>query len=68
MTFKPWSTCLLLIGLSGLGACSSTEVVRAPLDISIGQQLIDLKKAHASGAVNDREYDQQRRQLINNVR
>ena len=31
-------------------------------------QLIDLKKAHSSGAINDREYDQQRKQLISNVR
>lgn len=65
MKLKLLSACLLLAGLS---ACSSNEVVRAPLDISIGQQLIDLKKAHSSGAINDREYDQQRKHLINNVR
>lgn len=65
MRLKVWNVCLLLAGLS---ACSSSEVVRAPMDISIGQQLIELKKAHSSGAINDREYDQQRKQLISNVR
>lgn len=59
--------CAFLL-LAGLSACSSNKVVRAPLDISIGQQLIDLKKAHSSGAINDREYDQQRKLLINNIR
>ena len=59
--------CSLLVVL-GLVACSSSEVVRAPLDVSIGQQLIDLKKAHTSGAINDAEYEQQRRQLIREVR
>lgn len=58
---------LALLALS-VAACSSNEVLRGPLDISIGQQLIDLKNAHSSGAINDREYDQQRKQLISNVR
>ncbi|MBP9906989.1 MAG: SHOCT domain-containing protein [Rhodoferax sp.] len=52
----------------GVAACSSNKVVRAPLDITIGQQLIDLKKAHTSGALSAAEYDQQRARLINNVK
>ena len=51
-----------------LTGCSSTDVVRAPLDVSVGQQLLDLKSAHDSGALNKQEYDQQRKTLINNVR
>ena len=58
MSRKVWTVCLLCFAL---GACSSNEVVRAPLDISVGQQLIELKKAHSSGAINEREYDQQRK-------
>ncbi len=59
---------LLMLLAIILGGCSSTEVVRGPLDISIGQQLIDLKKAHTSGALNDAEYEQQRKKLIREVR
>lgn len=56
------------IALSGLVACSSNDVVRGPLDISVGQQLIELKQAHRNGAMNDQEYEQQRAQLIRTVR
>lgn len=52
----------------GIVACSSNEVLRAPLDLTVGQQLIDLKKAHSSGALSNAEYDQQRRRLIDNVK
>ena len=54
--------------VSGVVACSSNEVLRAPLDLSVGQQLIDLKKAHTSGALSAAEYEQQRARLINNVK
>lgn len=51
-----------------LAGCSSTDVVRAPLDVTIGQQLIDLKQAHTNGALSNSEYDDQRRRLINSVK
>lgn len=51
----------------GLVACSSTEVVRAPLEVTVGRQLIDLKEAHNKGALSKSEYDEQRRRLINSV-
>jgi len=54
--------------LCALVACSSNEVVRAPLELTVGQQLIDLKKAHTSGALSKSEYDQQRGKLIDNVK
>lgn len=50
-----------------LAGCSSTDVVRAPLDVSIGQQLIDLKKARDNGVLSANEYDSQRRRLIDSV-
>ncbi len=52
--------------LAALGACSSSEVVRQ-VDITIGQQLIDLKQARDKGALSASEYDAQRRKLINSV-
>ncbi|MEQ1516021.1 MAG: SHOCT domain-containing protein [Usitatibacteraceae bacterium] len=52
----------LLIG------CSSNEIMRGPVNVSVGQQLIDLKKAHDSGALTKREYDEQREKLIDSVR
>lgn len=60
---KKW-ICLAAIAL--LGGCSSTEVVRR-LDVTVGQQLIDLKNARDNGALSASEYDSQRRKLINNV-
>ncbi len=48
--------------------CSSTDVVQAPLEVTIGQQLIDLKKARDNGVLNASEYDNQRRRLIENVK
>lgn len=51
-----------------VAACSSTDVVRAPLDVTIGRQLIDLKQAHDKSALNKSEYDDQRRRLINSVK
>ncbi len=50
-----------------LAGCGSTEVVRAPVNVSVGQQLIDLKKARDSGALSPREYEQQKTQLIRSV-
>lgn len=51
-----------------LAACSSNKMVHAPLEVTIGQQLIDLKNAHKNGALSDAEYDQQRRRLIQAAR
>jgi|APIni6443716594_1056825.scaffolds.fasta_scaffold1028590_2 hypothetical protein len=64
MKKRTW-TALMLV--AALPACSSTNVVRGPLDVTIGQQLIDLKKAHTNGVLSQAEYDDQRRQLINSV-
>lgn len=52
-----------------LGACSSskTEVLPPTVNVSIGQQLIDLKKARDSGALSPKEYEQQVRKLIDSV-
>lgn len=50
-----------------LAACGGNEVVRPTVSVSVGQQLIDLKKAHDSGALTDKEYKSQREKLIKAV-
>ena len=58
-----------LVALCALVACSSarTEVMPPTVNVSIGQQLIDLKKARDSGAMSQKEYEQQTRKLIDSV-
>lgn len=51
-----------------LAACSSTEVVAPTMNVSVGQQLIDLKKAKDSGALSEKEWEQQKKSLIDSVR
>jgi hypothetical protein len=48
-------------------ASSSTKVVPPVVNVSIGQQLIDLKKARDSGAITQREYEQQAKRVIDGV-
>ncbi len=50
-----------------LTACGSEEVVKPAMNVSVGQQLIDLKKAKDSGALSEREYEHQKADLIRNV-
>lgn len=50
-----------------LAACANTEVVAPTVSVSIGQQLIDLKKAKDSGALSQSEWEQQKQRLINSV-
>jgi hypothetical protein len=61
---------MTVIALGALVACSSTntEVMPPTVNVSIGQQLIDLKKARDSGAMSQQEYEQQARRLIDSVR
>ncbi len=61
------STLLVVCTAVVLAGCSSNRLLHAPVDVTIGQQLIDLKKAHAGGALSDREYAEQRRKLIDSV-
>jgi hypothetical protein len=50
-----------------LAACASTEVVAPTVSVSIGQQLIDLKKARDSGAISQSEWEAQKKRLIDSV-
>jgi hypothetical protein len=55
------------LGLAFLGGCgwsvgaSSTEQVQKP---TVGQQLIDLQKAHVTGALSDAEYAKKRKEVM----
>jgi uncharacterized lipoprotein YbaY len=53
-----------------LGACSSskTEVLPPTVNVSIGQQLIDLKKAKDSGVISESAYQVQVRRVIDSVK
>lgn len=52
-----------------ISGCSSTQVVQQPnLNVSIGQQFIDLKKAYDSGALTEKEFQRQKARLIDNIR
>lgn len=61
-------TLAVLVAAAMLAGCSSTEVVAPTVSVSIGQQLIDLKKARDSGALSQNDYLRQRQALIDNVR
>jgi uncharacterized protein YcfL len=63
-------TSALVLAVLMLGACSSskTEVTPPTISVSIGQQLIDLKKAKDSGAISESEYQAQVRRVIDSVK
>lgn len=58
--------CGLLLGL--LSACGGTKVVQSTVSVSVGQQLIDLKKAKDSGAISQREYDASYKKIVDSVK
>jgi hypothetical protein len=54
----------ILILLGGCGwsvGASSSEQVQKP---TVGQSLIDLKKAHDTGAISDAEYTKRRKEIV----
>lgn len=53
----------ILIGCGGGG--SKTSTVQETRTTTTGQELLDLQKAHESGAVSDREYESQRKKILN---
>lgn len=52
-----------------LCACSSasTDVLPPTISVSIGQQLIDLKKARQAGAISEQEYQAQVKRVVDSV-
>ena len=63
-TLRNTAAALALALLGGCGwsvGASSTEQVQKP---TVGQQLIDLQKANATGALSDAEYAKKRKEVI----
>lgn len=56
----------ILVSLLVCG-CGGTDVVQPNMNVTVGQQLIDLKKAHDSGALSDKEFNSQKSKLIDNI-
>lgn len=54
---------LLLLGAAACGG-GGAEVRSEVSTTTTGQQLIDLKKALDSGAINQKEYDQERKKIL----
>jgi hypothetical protein len=64
-TFLPAIALALLLGLSGCGSSSKANVtVKGTTTISIGQELLDLKRALDEGAISQRDYDKVRAILL----
>jgi len=59
----------ILAAATLVGGCvakiGNREPHDGPIHSTLGQQLIDLKKAHDAGAMNDAEYEAQRTRLLN---
>jgi hypothetical protein len=66
--FVAISAPVLLGGCLGLhvggGKKTTTENKSETYNVTLGQQLMDLKKAYDSGAISKREYDGQRKKLL----
>lgn len=65
MNWKP-----MLVAIAGTGllaACGSPEPKGPRIDVTIGQQLIELKEARDAGALSDKEYDRQKKSLIESI-
>ena len=63
---KPFAAAAAFTVLAACG--STTEVVPPTVNVSVGQQLIDLKKARDSNALTQSEYERQKARLIDNVK
>ena len=46
------------------GCRSSSRTTVNPNSASAGQQLMDLKKAHDSGLITDKEYEHMRKEIV----
>jgi len=55
----------VIVLAAGLTGCWNSDVINTSLgDVSIGQQLLDLKTAFEQGALNEQEYEQARHRFL----
>lgn len=57
-----------LLTLSGCGTSRNVLTVQDATDITKGQELIDLQRARAEGAIDDREYETLRQVILRRPR
>lgn len=57
-----WALCLA--GCSGGGAAVTTETTAETSAQTLGQELIDLKKAYDLGIISEREYNDTKQRII----
>jgi uncharacterized protein YcfL len=62
------SVCMLAALLIVACSSTSTDVLPPTVNVSIGQQLIDLKNAKDKGTISQAEYEKQSKQLIDSVK
>jgi hypothetical protein len=63
-----WFAAIVLTATLSLAGCGGHEVVQPTVNVSVGQQLIDLKKARDGGALSERDYQRQKKLLIDSVK
>ena len=64
---KAASIVATLATASLLAACGSDAPKGPRIDVTIGQQLIELKEARDAGALTDKEYERQKKALIDSI-
>jgi hypothetical protein len=68
MTMKRTIAAATLAFAALAAGCGGHEVVQPTVSVSIGQQLIDLKKARDSGALSEGDYKRQKEKLIDSAK
>lgn len=66
MTRRMFLACAVVALLAS--GCGGIDVVQPHVNVTIGQQLIDLKKARDSGALTESEFQRQKTIVIDSAR
>jgi uncharacterized lipoprotein YbaY len=62
-----FTACAIAVTVAAALAGCGSDPPRPTVSVSVGQQLIDLKKAKDSGVLSAREYESQKDKLIRTV-
>jgi len=63
LLFRITGTVSVMLFLAIVSGCGSTKV-STQTNSSVGQQLLDLQKAHDQGIINDQEYERLRKAVV----
>ena len=63
LLFRIMGTVLVILFLAMVSGCGSTKV-STQTNTSVGQQLLDLQRAHDQGIINDQEYERLRKAIV----